>query len=256
MVRKYCVLRWLGSWVLCACMVGVAVTSGFGQLVNGQNLVPNPSFEGHRAIPWDIGQWFYAYEWDNLNGDTTTWPYSSPDYFHIEGSGSVSVPHSAFAEVLPNSGHAMMGICVWNTNGDTENFREYIGVRLLAPLEVGRTYEVSFYMSNGANSTNLYAISNFGVLFSVDKPLQKEHEPIGELPQLLLPDIWFDEQWKKVSFKLLADKPFRYITLGNFFDDSDTVTEYITNLTPLISDSFDNSAYYFLDDVEVISIDF
>ena len=56
-----------------------------------------------------------------------------------------------------------------------EDYREYLQAELTAPLEKGKTYRVSFFVSLAERSD--FAVKEFGVLFAKDKletPIKKE----------------------------------------------------------------------------------
>src|SRR5690606_34959539 len=119
--------------------------------LKGQNLVPNPGFEDittcpgpnevNNALPW------------------TSATVGTPDLFNIcDVENGVSVPSNWQGNQEPHSGNGYAGFYVFNSFA--LHFKEYIQASLLAPMEAGEVYWVSFYVSLSDNS--MYALDGNG----------------------------------------------------------------------------------------------
>ena len=124
---------------------------------NGQNLVPNPSFEDTLNCPSGLDQLSFCSQW---------WSFrNSPDYFNsCTNSVLVDVPENWFGYQNANSGFSIAGFKTFFT----PEYREYLGAQLTSPLVVGETYYLSFFinMAFGGGAPANCATNNIGVLFS------------------------------------------------------------------------------------------
>lgn len=213
-----------------------------------QNLVPNGGFEQNTGLPSTIGQWNLANGWSNVNGGGL-WPYASPDYLHVNGSGAVQMPNTTFGTANPHTGNATMGIAVWVIS--VPDFREYISIQLSAPLVTGNSYLVSFYITNGqpsATTAGGYGIDKLGFHLSASPLSQISHEPIAVTPQYTIGTVTYNTTaWQQVSAVIVAQGPWQYLTIGNFHDDNSTTMQFFSYTQY-------PGAYYFIDDVSVESV--
>ncbi|MBL8011924.1 MAG: T9SS type A sorting domain-containing protein [Flavobacteriales bacterium] len=237
-------LRWPGKApsLLLGCLGLIAILR-----CEAQNLVPNPSFELLDTCPYTIGfqpgdRPLYWHSWLN-----------SPDYFHA-CAGSlqdidtlVSVPQNGFGYQYAWEGDAYIGgWCYW-VNDD---YREYIGVPLLEPLEIGQTYLVSFRVNlavNGSYVWSMGACNNVGVLFTMASNAWSGTTgppfPFRNYAHVYSPGIIADSLgWTLVSGSFTADSAYQYLVLGNFFTNALTDT---IGLPPWNGEV----AYYFIDEV-------
>lgn len=156
--------------------------------VSSQNLIPNPGFEEVLATG--------DYQWIQPQGP----------YYHYEITDSLS-QHEAL------SGSYVNGLCMYNNR---EN--EYLHVKLLRPLQAGKTYQLKFYARlMRAKCFNYQLQQLIGVHFG-EKRLDT-HIP-GDLylkPQLNLelPDTNRFE-WFELSGNYEAKGGEEYLTLGYF----------------------------------------
>ncbi|MCP2045286.1 gliding motility-associated C-terminal domain-containing protein [Pontibacter sp. HSC-36F09] len=213
----------------------------------GQNLVPNGDFEEYTTLPVESGEWHKLKNWSNVNKYIPSkFPYGSPDYFHIQAGQEVRLPNLHNATVNPYSGSAVAGFLTFTS--DVSNFREYLSVRLTSAMEVGTKYKLSFWVSNGGGKLSYgTASNNIGVYFSTAAPRQFTHEPIKVTPQLEVKEEIWSNEWQEVSFDFTADSAYTRLTIGNFYTDTETSTSVRIKYTY-------NTAYYYLDKVEVVEI--
>jgi hypothetical protein len=212
--------------------------------LSAQNMVPNGDFELYDSLPGSSGEWYKCLLWNNLSMEHD-WPHGTPDYLSTKGVSSAQLPDCVFAHVTPQSGDAVMGFCIDYEDNEPE-FREYISNQLIMPMVVGNSYFVSFWVTNGdAAWSSQYGCNHFGVMFSDSIPVQYEHEPIAGIPQYEYQGELWSTEWKHITFSFIADKPYEYITFGNFYNDEET------NCTLFGPDANESGAYYFLDNVEI-----
>lgn len=213
-------------------------------IVTSQNIVPNNSFETYYSLPNGYGQWSKAVGWSNLNlYPFFAWPYASPDYLHMTGSGGADLPVSTFGTVTPATGDAVMGFITWMST--PINYREYLSINFTTPMEIGVPYTISFQITNGSAGWYCgYSSNHIGVQFSTVALTQLTNEPVGGTPQLeIVGELW-NTNWQLITFTYTPDSAYNYITIGNFYNDASTAHSFHVA-------SLSASSYYFIDDIIV-----
>lgn len=218
----------------------------FSQIILAQNIVPNPSFEDYDTCPNFINQVNYANEWTNMCS-------GSPDYYNkcADQISDVSIPNNGFGfQQAVNGGNAYCGLYTYYRNWwyNHSNYREYFGSQLQSSLNIGSKYFVSFYV-NLANNASC-ATNNIGALFSTvpyyynsyDSTVVSTKNFAHVNNSFIVSDTL---NWILVTGSIIADSSYKYLIIGNFFDDNNTDTTI----------SFNNcQAYYYIGDV-CVSID-
>jgi len=217
----------------------------FCNLLQAQNLVPNPSFE-EGSCPTDQCQIYYANGWLPMQ--------YNPDYFNSCGQPDWSTPYNCagFQQAATGNAYAGIGIAVSSPPGT--GVSECIGIRLLDSLTIGAKYYVSFKVSL-ANDF-YYATNKLGARFS-----KRSYEitpylcggngdTINIFPhnyaQVYTDNIISDTTgWTVISGSFIADSAYKYLMIGVFFDES-MVSHTIVNPA-----SYNYNAYYYIDDVYV-----
>jgi hypothetical protein len=210
--------------------------------VNGQNIVPNFSFEEIIDCPVSSGQFDKVISWFT--------PLSNgADYANACSSSNVcGVPTNSdgFSYQRPKSGNGYAGL--FSINGVGNDFKQYVSIKLTNILSNNSCYFVSFYVSKIhwlSLSTN-----NMALNFSATIPSGTEN--ILELEPHILkfnnPIITDTLNWVEISGLYTATGNEEYITIGNFKRDSETDT--IVNHGPI---PYYGAAYY-IDDVSVIAV--
>ena len=202
--------------------------------VNAQfNLVPNGDFELYSSLPDGQDEIYRCIGWNNVNGIYNIFTTGSPDYYNELG-------YVLTNEITPYSGNGQVGI---GTYFSQFIWREYISTQLLTSMIPGHKYKVSFYLSNGmGNDMYTEGTNNFGICFSNNPLYQATSEPIPVIPQIEIDSIiYFWDYWQHFSFIYKADSSYKYITIGNFKDDANT----------LVSTYGEYGAYYFIDKIEI-----
>jgi hypothetical protein len=210
-----------------------------GKNCEAQNLVPNPGFEVHTDCPNTTSQ---AYLINN-------WIYESetPDYFNrCDTTNLVSIPQN-FIGFQSNISDAYIGILVRDMA--PPNYREIIGAALNDSLLVGQKYFASIKVSL-ADCMN-WATNNIGLLlttlpidFSLSQPPNRSHIH----SQVIIEDT---SNWVIVSGEFIADSSYKYVFIGNFYDDinTDSLLVYDNHCQLYISDTTICNSYYYIDDV-------
>ena len=202
------------------------------------NLVPNGDFENYSSLPDFVGEVNRCIGWNNVNGDYNYYDNKgSPDYFNILSSNNSWT--SPAGPIIPYSGNGQMGLGTYSIYGTV---REYISTQFYASMIIGQKYTVSFYLTNGVGQNNTKGTNNFGIYFSNNPLYQAAYEPILVIPQIEIDTIiYFYNYWQHFSFNYIADSSYKYITIGNFRDDANT----------MVSTFGSYGAYYFIDKIEI-----
>ena len=225
--------------LICCCM---------GNVIYGQNLVLNPDFESYFDCPDTEGN-FNLDNWEVVGG--------SCDYFHVCSDNSspyvTDVPDNWAGYQLPNSGEGYAGAAAYAyepMNTDVINIREYFAAELSEPLTVGTTYYVSAMVSLANGSTE--AVNNLGFKFIKENLLDGpifDNPVMDNFAHIHIGEIISDSMdWVMISGSFVADDNYPYMAIGNFFDDANTDTLYIQDLTQ-IGNEVAFFAYYYYDDV-------
>lgn len=212
--------------------------------LSSQNLIKNPSFEQFDHCPKRLG---------NFDADVVSWSTptdGSTDYFNA-CSTSMGTPENFNGEQPAEFGEGYAGLYLYAP----DDYREYIQAELTRPLEKGKTYQVSFYVSLAERSD--FAINEFGLLFAKDKleipikkVLSKSHWYRQKGNAYTYMEIGYfnfyadTQDWIPVSSRFVAKGTEKYMVLGNFKNNARTrkfKTEYTAK----------QGAYYYVDKVEV-----
>lgn len=218
--------------------------SGFPEGALTQNLVPNPGFEEFRECPHRLG---------NAAVDLSAWDtptQGSTDFFHA-CSETMGTPENfnGWQKALEGEGYA--GFYAYAP----DDYREYLQVPLLRPLEKDRSYTVSFWVSLSERSD--FAVESLGILFAKEalgvhtkKNLSKRHwyAERGNRYHYLqgqAPGFFSDtDGWQEVTVSFVAQGTESYLLLGNFLPNSQTRKQETGR-------SSNKGAYYYIDGVSV-----
>ena len=231
-------------------LISLSLTS---LIIGQENLITNGGFESHLGFPVKEGDFSKVANWYNPSeGYEKNYQYGTPDYFHSQGKGDVKAPYTKMGTVFGYSGSAYIGLILYTDNDESLlNFREYISIKLKAPLEKGKKYQITLFYCNGMdNHYGKYSTENLGFRMSLDKIVQHKNNPINNDGAMKFPNIKFEIDWTKSSLTFIATKNAEYLTIGNFWSNEETIVRE-SNL----STSIDKFSYIFLDNIELISLD-
>ncbi|MCO5274468.1 MAG: T9SS type A sorting domain-containing protein [Flavobacteriales bacterium] len=142
-------------------------------------------------------------------------------------------PLSYWVFQYPQDGECYAGVITYR---EFPEVREYFMVKLLEPLVVGVRYYASFYTSPGFGGPQpqvWVATSGIGMIFTT-QPRQWElgdpYPPPLNYAHVYSPSIITDTVgWTLVSGSFVADSAYRYVMLGNAFDNASTDTLHFAN---------------------------
>ena len=210
-----------------------------------QNLVVNPSFEDTIPCavypgPPSIGasNWYWA-------------TGGSADYFSEQLSCFIGVPNNSFGFQYARTAISYVGLaCFISPFFGTPDAREYLGGSLTDSLVTGHTYCISLYVSCADDVK--YVTDDIGLYLSVDSIYDaNNYTYLSYTPQVENPqgNIIYDTlNWVQISGNYTALGGEKYLTIGNFKNDSNTTIDSLNNNAPLSN----YGAYYYIDDVSVV----
>lgn len=217
-----------------------------------QNLVPNPGFEQYFKCP---GSYNYATSGKVAPGWLSP-STGTPDLFNKCSFGEAGVPENWAGRSNSYSGSGYAGIYAFITGREKE-YREYLQAELISPLQKGATYLVEFHYKLSSHSK--YSIDRLGFLLSDSAykmaddgvfPRKASYEKINKtIYNSRLTGIW-----TRFAFSYIAIGGEKFLTIGNFSNDTETRSQFITAsqaTEPMLS----RAAYFFIDEVKVIQTD-
>lgn len=187
-----------------------------------QNLVPNCDLSNFTSCPNNTGQFDYAESWYTPGEGTS-------DLCSSCGGGVAGVPSNMWGSEEPYSGTGYGNIiCYYPHQGF--NYREYMQVELACPLEPGKNYRVSFFVSCSDNSR--FAIDGIGLLLTDNAVYQPGAGLIEPGTNVLVSQypgvpIMIKSGWMEITGIITALGNEKFLTIGNFLGDNETtVTDF------------------------------
>lgn len=204
------------------------------------NLVPNGNFETAVNCPTPASFMAGCANWANFG--------NTPDYFNACFPNPFGTPNTQFGYQAPHSGVGLSGLLLWYNN--YPNYREYIGDQLITPLTIGQKYYFSFYISYSGyyQYSEHVAANKIGLrLSTVTSNSTVASNWTTNWAHFKLMTIYKDTlNWLRLSGSIIADSAYKYVVIGNFFNDANTDTSLIPGPS-----SSPKPSYYFVDDVYV-----
>lgn len=205
------------------------------RVCEGQNLVPNPSFELYDTCPDFYSQIDNAVGWEAYK--------ISPDYFNLCSSMYVSVPNNGWGYQNAYEGNGYAG---FTSFGTTVFYRECLGIQLIQPLLIGQKYFVSMKVSRAIDTAGVLNVASnkLGFHFStVSYSAVSNSIPINNISQVYTNSIITDTiNWITIAGSFIADSTYQFVAIGNFFDD--TNTSYLQ-----FGGANSVGAYYYVDNI-------
>lgn len=229
---------------LCVLLLAFATSLG------AQNLVFNGSFEQYYKCPG-------SYTTTRSGKIAPGWVSPSsgtPDLFNICSFGEAGVPTNWAGKSKAHSGSGYAGIYLY-IHGREKPYREYLQSEFSTPLQTGVKYLVEFYYKLSSNSK--YSVDRIGFLIS-DSSYQTTEDgvfPASSTYQSINPIIYNQNTgyWTRFGFSYEAKGGERFLTIGNFSNDSQT-RHYFISASQALEPLLYKAAYFFVDDVKVVQI--
>lgn len=241
---------------------------------SSQNMVLNPSFEQTNTNCSQLGGEGFRQDlsgtWDNANSNVPGDSCSSPDLFSACNTLPIIGGPSPFH--MPDGGAQGLGY-QWSRTGSrhagfivhsapfgiVDNYREYIQGQLSAPLTAGQTYCVSMYVSLGEAMP--FATNNIGVYFGSTQYLRDACTAGSGIfnltPQLnygCAPITDTSANWVRLQWDYVASGGEQWMLIGNFYNSAATTVANTGHGAELMPGTYMHPfAYYFIDDVSVVS---
>ncbi|MCP9756850.1 hypothetical protein EGI26_16925 [Lacihabitans sp. CCS-44] len=228
----------------------------YGNTCFTANLVTNPSFEDPQTCPTSFvptpsapGQWLSP----NLGWTIPT--TGSSDYFNscADYIAAIETPrNTTFGIQTPRNGQGFAGLF----SGGTE-YREYLHTRLALPMEIGKRYLLSMYVSR----SDYYGVAanNLGFGLNVTQKVEFTNDTI-QVDKIILPSsnlvVHEKDNWVNIVAEITADQAYQHLYLGNFRSQANTISQLATDISGGASGGYggqsaSSNAYYFIDDVFV-----
>lgn len=226
-------------------------------LLYAQNLVPNHSFEAVGNLPMR-GPKRNAFEFEHKSGylsfqtNLKNWKAASdatPD-LRIIPKSYLRECQKVYKDCnVAKTGSHVAGIMTYLKNTNTDFFREYIQVKLKKTVKPDiKTYcELWIQKDRQAKLVS----NNIGFYFSQEKFYEETENNIEKKPQINHTEIINQEnlEWVKIEGTFVPDKPFIYLTIGNFNNNENTKVESFKKYRG--ASWVPAYAHYLIDDVRV-----
>lgn len=221
----------------------------FGQ--EGENLVPNGSFESKEKSPKRLGSIANATGWSSPTGVRA-------DYFTPSKVQDIGSPDNIYGSEEAKEGSNYIGVTAFSYGNKVP--RSYAMTKLEAPMKKGLKYCVKFNVS--LSEASKYASNNMAARFT-----NKAYSTEAKVPMITKDEsellMHFDNDltiqsarynWSEICGVYTASGGEKFITLGNFLSDEDTKYERMKK-DPSSKAKIIVAAYYYIDDISVTLID-
>lgn len=209
-----------------------------------ENLVVNPGFEMYEICPESTTD---GMDHKLIQG----WTYPTlthPDYFNRCSKGIVKVPGNFAGQAEPHSGNGYMGAIL---SGSDLNYREYVQGELIAGMEAGKKYCISFYYRLASYSR--FAVDQMSVYFTENKIVDDKNKTFLSLEPHYnnLPGLFLDnsDRWNEMCFIYEARGGEKFFIVGNFKNYENT--NYVVTDKNIVNDRNKSYAYYYYDDFSI-----
>jgi hypothetical protein len=223
----------------------------FNNTLTCQNLIRNGSFENyHTPINWNSwgGDFIGYYTWPPDTVMIDWKQYSSPDFFITACTHTYSgVPKNVVGYGYSKEGYNHVGFIAYVRGS---NIKEYIYQQLSQPLQAGKIYCLSFFVSKADGIP--YAIKSIGASFSNSTHSLVNGYQINTTPQVVNTGSFISDttQWIEIQGCFTANGNEQYITIGNFTTNANTDTLNVGTNNPVTNG--ETESYYYLDDITLI----
>jgi len=224
-------------------VVGFVVMVFFGGRSWGQNLVENGSFEQLTSCPPGWNCLDSCVGWFTETGSPDAIATCSPPPY-------VSVPNNYLGFQYPFEGDNYAGLITYASyQQGNYAIREVFGTKLTDSLVIGNTYHFSIRVCQAYNDSNniVIATNHLGAKFS--KVYHTDYAFAHDNLQQLYEDSIITDSinWTLLEWDYVADSAYKYVYLGNMFDNAHTDT--LNAGEPYLY------AYYYIDSVNLFCLD-
>ncbi|MEP7321184.1 MAG: OmpA family protein [Saprospiraceae bacterium] len=206
------------------------------------NLVPNAGFEKIIGQP---EKWFYTgKDFDLVFEDWKSPTAASPDVYNEKIPVPTFWREKGFYKIRPFSGKSMVGITLYGCNLGKLHCREYVAAPLIESLVIGQQYLLTLWiapMDQGVKVDQLQVAFDHEISQTIDDKLLIL-KPLFNIPMV------YKSGWQKIELNFFAETEARYITLGNFRNDEQTLTQRSE------APETEPYAYYYLDEISLKKI--
>ncbi len=222
----------------------------------GQNLISDPGFEDYTepycGITSSVGvfnQTLNAWDSPTLATPQLYFTTVDPSCYNYQPESQYDGPIGIKGDQLPRSGNAMVGLWLYTIEGF--NQRQYVQTELEEPMLPGVDYEVEFYVSL-ADYIERYT-DGIGAYLSPNPISLSSDTVLPYIPQVISEGYVSETaDWVRILDTIQVAQTCSYITIGNFYNDTQTNTMENPSASGAVSTY---GAYYFLDDVRVSAIE-
>jgi hypothetical protein len=172
---------------------------------------------------------------------------ATPDYYNSDQSTCDGFP---VATARTGTGRGAIICGMQSQLPGVKNYKEYLQGELTSPLEAGKEYRVSFYVTLDCSSRQ--ASTGIGAYFSSDRITQQSKERLKVTPQVIsYQHITYEDGWTLISGTFKAKGGEQYITLGSFSDTAIIELAMLGTrpMTSISSPHIGMHVYYYMDDV-------
>ncbi len=164
------------------------------------------------------------------------------------------IPTNTFGCQSPHGGVGYAGAFFMNPGASPENeWREYLAVKLLEPLENGSIYSIGYFVTLAERS--MVATWSLSVGLSNDSLIFDDNHIVHISPPIVLTNeqgefINDTDDWYEISFTYKATGGEEFLYIGNFESNEEIEFEFVIDESDWPG-HFLESAYYYIDDVFV-----
>ena len=174
---------------------------------------------------------------------------NSPDYFlqQCSGPNNNGSPANIIGYSQAKHGNNYTGAILFAANYDS---KEYMYQQLSVPLQAGKLYCLSFYVSRVDRVT--HAIHSIGAYFSNSAQATGTLGYVNVTPQVVNQNGFITDttNWTQIQGCFTAVGGEQYVTIGNFNSNVNTDTLFVGSNNP--NPGAYKYAYYYIDDITLI----
>lgn len=225
---------------------GISDTILFAPITTGRNLVINPDFDifFYKPIPIVYHGQSRIEEWIPFWKAPGVF---TPDYLSNLRSIDVLDYKSILDSALPERFN-YLGFALYK---DSDSYSEYIQGKLTIPLSKGQKYCLKASLALSTYSG--YSVNRLAFLFS-PKPVTISRNENSFEPQILIQNLSIDNKgFYEICDYFIAEGGEQFITIGRFTSTDKLEIVHREN-TPKTQFGIGESAYYLIDNVELVEI--